>query len=278
MLRRELLDARVKEKAVDACVERRELHPFMGRGAYLVGHDDPPPTAREHAALLLGGAKAVLSHWTAAILWGLLKPSEGPIHLTLNAKRTSTAHIKFHRSVLMRGEVRTLHGDLRVTSPARTIADLAPLLDVEHLERIIGDAIRRKLTTEQELVRYATGRRGARKLRGVLQLEGGPQWTRSRAESEFLMLVREAGLPRPRMNQRLDGKGRDAVWDDHRVVAEIDGWKWHGVDPIAFEADRRRSNERIAAGWLPLRFTWKRLRDDRLAVAAEVGAALARRR
>ena len=90
--------------------------------------------------------------------------------------------------------------------------------------------------------------------------------------------MREAGLPAPRMNRRLSGKGRDAVWDEHQVVAEIDGWKWHGVDRIAFEADRRRSNERIAAGWLPLRFTWRRLRDDRLAVAAEVGAALALRR
>lgn len=276
-MRADLLAADVPEKTIDARVTDRFLHPFMGRGAYLVGHDDPPPLAREYAAMRLGGEKAVLSHWTAGRLWRLVQ-APGQVHLILPAQRRDTDTIIFHRGRLLRRELRTLHEDLRVTSPARTIADLAPHLPDEDLERIVADAIRRELTSEKELARYATRRRGAARLRAVLQLEGGPQWTRSKAEAEFLKLVREAGLPAPKLNKRRGGKGWDAVWDEHEVIAEIDGWKWHGVDAVAFEADRRRNNERIAAGWLPLRFTWKRMRDDRLAVAAELAVALSRAR
>ncbi len=280
VLRRALLDVDVAPDDIDWRVRRKRLHPFMGAGAYLVGHPDPPPLAREHAALLLGGDRSVLSHQTAAALWRLLPEQPGaPIHLILKAQRRSNVHLKFHRATLLRREVRTLHGDLRLTSPARTIADLAPHLPEEDLERIVADAIRRKLTTERELGRYATtGRRGMTKLRAILQLDGGAQWTRSHAEQEFLELVRGAGLPSPRMNRRLDGKGRDAVWEDERVIAEIDGWAWHGVDPIAFEADRSRGTGSASRGWLPLSFSFKRIRDQPLAVTAELAAVLSLRR
>ncbi len=278
-LRGDLLAAGVGEGAIDYRVRQRRLHPFMGEGAYLVGHDDPPPLARELAALLIAGARAVVSHGSAAVLWRLLPADiEAPIHLTLNAQRRSTDDLTFHRSKLLRREVRTLHGDIRVTSAARTIADVAHDLDHEDLERVVADAIRRRLTTERELARYAQGRRGAAKLRSVLRLKGGAQWTRSKAEQEFLKLVRGAGLPSPRMNKRRDGKGRDAVWDDERVIAEIDSRTFHGLDVIAFEGDRARDSGQAARGWLPLRFTFTRIRDEPLAVAAELAAVLSLRR
>ena len=274
--REALLGARVAEKAVDAAVRRRFLHPFMGDGVYLVGHPDPPPLAREYAALLVGGERSVISHWSAAVLWRLVREApDAKVHLILSAQRRNTVAIRFHRATLMSREVRTLHGDLRLTSPARTLADLAGDLDEETLERAVADAIRRRLTTERELARYAAGRRrGARKLRAILQLDGGAQWTRSKAEQEFLKLVRAAGLPPPRMNRRVDGKGRDAVWDDEKVIAEIDGWTFHGVDPVAFEADRSRGTGSAARGWMPLSFSYKRIRDHPLAVAAELSAVL----
>ena len=77
-----LLAADVPAKTVDARVERRDLHPFVGLGVYLVGHPDPPPLAREYAALLIGGERSVLSHWTAAALWRMpVDCPERPIHL-----------------------------------------------------------------------------------------------------------------------------------------------------------------------------------------------------
>ena len=163
---------------------------------------------------------------------GLIREApDATIHLTLNAKRRTTDAITFHRGKLLRREVRTLHGDIRATSAARTIADIGHDLDDEDLERIVADAIRRRLTTERELTTYATSRRGAAKLRRVLQLDGGP---------------------------------------------EIDGFGFHG-DRVAFEADRARDAERASRGWMTVRFTWRQIRDDRMAVAAELAAALSLR-
>jgi very-short-patch-repair endonuclease len=277
--REDLVARGVAADDIDYRVKRKRLHLFMGQGAYLVGHEDPPPLAREYAAMLIGGAKAVVSHWSAVVLHGLLREApDSSVHLTLKDKRRSTGAITFHRGQLLRREVRTLHGDIRVTSAARTIADIAHDLDEEDLERIVADAIRRRLTTERELTRYAHGRRGAAKLRKILQLDGGAQWTRSKAEAEFLKLVRAAGLPAPRMNKRLDGKGRDAIWDAEKVIVEIDSRTWHAVDVIAFEGDRARDTGQAARGWLPMRFTFTRIRDAPVAVAAELAAALSLRR
>ena len=275
--REDLLARDIPATTIDTRVDRRELHPFMGKGVYLVGHDDPPPLAREYAAMRVGGDRSVLSVWTAGAMWDFrLDPPDGKVHLTLSAQRRDTDHIAFHRAQLMRREVETLHGDLRVTSPARTIADLASHLDEETLERVVADAIRRTLTSEKELARYAQGRRGAAKLRQVLQLDGGAQWTRSRAEQEFLKLVRAAALKAPRANRRRGSKARDFVYDNEKVIVEIDGFTFHG-DRTAFEQDRRRDAERAARGWLTVRFTWRRLRDEPLAVAAELAAVLAAR-
>lgn len=278
VLRADLLAAGVGEGAIDHRVRQRRLHPFMGGGAYLVGHPDPPPLAREFAALCVGGPDAAVSDRSAAVLWGLLDELPGrPVHLTLDAQRRNTDTLTFHRRTLLPHERGTLHGDIRVTSPARTIADIAPDLADDDLERIVADAVRRRLVTMPQLEGHARlSRPGMPRLRRVLQLDGGPAWTRSKAEREFLALVRLAGLPTPRMNRRRAGKGRDAVWDRPRVVAEVDGFGFHG-DRFAFENDRARDAERAAHGWLTLRFTWRQIRDRPLEVAARLSAVLSAR-
>lgn len=265
------------EGAVDHRVRRRRLHPFMGDGAYLVGHKDPPPLAREYAAQRLGGERAVLGDWSAAALWNYaVEPPDTKVHLILGAQRRDTDHIAFHRRKLLGREVETVHGDLRVTSAARTVADLAAHLDEATLERVVADGIRRRLFSESDLHPYAHDRPGAAKLRKILHLEGGAQWTRSHAEQKFLGLARNAGLPAPRMNRRRGRNGRDAIFDEARVIVELDGFAFHG-DRVAFEQDRRRDAERAANGWLTVRFTWRRLRDEPTAVAAELAAILALR-
>lgn len=280
VMREDLLGAGVGEGAIDLRLRRRRLHRFMGDGAYLVGHPEPPALAREHAAHRLAGADSFISHESAAVLWGLLPEREGaPVHVLLRAQRRSTRHVRFHRGTPHRLEQRTLHGNLRVVCAALAILQVAPRLDDETLERVVADALRRKLATERELEQMLERRRGARgsaRLRAVLQLEGGPAWTRSKAEVEMLKLIRAAGLPAARVNRRSGGKERDLRWDAAHVIVEIDGFGTHD-DRIAFEADRSRDTERAAAGWLTLRFTWRRIRDRPLEVVAQLSAALSSR-
>lgn len=79
----------------------------------------------------------------------------------------------------------------------------------------------------------------------------------------------------PHFNAHLDGAERDAVWLDHRLVVEVDGFAAHGSRD-AFERDRRRDQQLVAAGYRTLRVTWRQLTGEPEAVVARLAAALAR--
>jgi predicted transcriptional regulator of viral defense system len=153
--------AGVSRNAVTAREARgwlRRIH----RGVYVVGALESP-LSRPAAALLALGPAAVLSHRTAATIWGLLptRPAD-PIHVTLlNANRRSRHGVEIHHSASV--DTRTRHG-LRVTSPARTLADLAATND--DLDRALNEAQVLRLVSAQELA--AVGRRGVRALRAAL--------------------------------------------------------------------------------------------------------------
>ena len=84
--------------------------------------------------------------------------------------------------------------------------------------------------------------------------------TRSELEERFLDEVAGAGLPRPRVNARVEGLEVDFVWRDQRLIAETDGAATH-LTPTAFEADRRRDATLVTAGWRVVRFTWRQVTD-----------------
>src|SRR4051795_10168184 len=116
------------------------------RGVYAVGHLPPSPHARAMAAVLACGPHALLSHRSAGALYGLIRHT-GPIDVTAP---TSHAHkgISLHRS---RTTERTLHYGIPVTTPARTLLDLADLLDATALTRAVNDARLRRLVTDHDL-------------------------------------------------------------------------------------------------------------------------------
>jgi very-short-patch-repair endonuclease len=230
------------------------------RGVYAVGHLAAPPFAREWAAVLACPA-AVLSHGTAAVLWGLLEADEAaPVHVTLPGGRHHRDGIRVHRARLEPGDVRHRHG-LPLTSPARTILDLAPQVT----ERLLADALARRLVRPGDL------RKSAR-LRGLL--DPGPRLTRSEAERRLLAIVERARLPRPRTNARVAGFELDAFWPHARLAVEVDGYAFHG-SRTAFERDRRRDLALHAAGVRVLRVSWRQLGEPE-ALSAALAAALAR--
>jgi very-short-patch-repair endonuclease len=238
---------------------------------YAVGHTAPAPLRAELAALMALGPAAVLSHGSAAMVWGLPAPPTQGVHVVLTrGQARSRPGLTVHRAVVGPREVRTRDG-LRLTSPARTIADVAAVLDAPRLERVVAEALALRLVRADEL-RVAPGRPGAAALRAVL--DAGPRLTRSEAERRLLTIVRDAALPVPRTNARVAGHEVDAWWPDRRLAVEVDGYAFHG-GRARFERDRRRDLALHRAGVRVVRVSWRQLAGEPLAVVAAVAAALA---
>ena len=127
-------------------------------------------------------------------------------------------------------------------------------------------------TTFSRHCERAPSRRGAGALRELL--DGRPTLTRSEAERRLLALIRRARLPAPQTNVRVAGHEVDCHWHAERLVVEVDGYAYHaGRD--AFERDRRRDTDLLAAGRRVIRVTWRRIVDEPEAVIAAIAQALA---
>jgi very-short-patch-repair endonuclease len=96
-------------------------------------------------------------------------------------------------------------------------------------------------------------------------------------EERFLVLLDQAGLPRPDVNRSVHVSGRwiegDCVWLPQRMIAELDGHAFH-TTAAAFERDRSRDRVLQAAGWRVVRITWRQLHDDSAAVVADLRGLL----
>jgi very-short-patch-repair endonuclease len=231
------------------------------------------------AALLACGRRAVLSHWTAAAISGMIRPTaDGPVDVTgPRGLRGPRAGVRLHRSGRLHPDEVELRDGLRLTTPTRTLIDLASCLGPRDVEHVLARAERRQLVTpdalEADLARHAR-RSGVRLLRTLLEASGGPALTRSEAEMRFLDLVRKSGMPRPRSNSIVGGLEVDFVWPSRRLVVEIDGFAHHR-GRWAFERDRSRDCALTAAGFRVMRFTWRRLTLRSETVLAELAQALA---
>jgi very-short-patch-repair endonuclease len=244
--------------AIEYRIRRGWLIPVY-TGVYAVGHRPTSPIDRAAAAVLACGDGAVLSHSSAAALWGFEKRWRMPFETTArHALRRSG--IRIHRSrALTRDDVRT-HLGIRVTSPARTILDLAPTLDAKALTRMVNEALLSnylRSASLAELLERQPRHPGAKRLRPFVEAGAGP--TRSQLEDEFVAFTRRYGLPRPEMNARVAGYEVDALFREERVIVELDGYHFHS-SRAAFERERDRDANTLAAGFETVRATWKRLR------------------
>jgi Protein of unknown function (DUF559)/AbiEi antitoxin C-terminal domain len=228
------------------------------------------------AAVLAGGSGALLSHRSAAALWGIRMTDRARVDVTVPSWRRSRSGFEFHHARPAEDE-RTEHRGIPVTTPARTLLDLAAVLDAHRLERAIDEAEVRRLADHvplHVLVERHAGRRGVAALRRLLEAGHiGATITRSELEDRFLAFLDEHGIERPALNVRLGAIEVDAVWPAQRLVAEIDGFAVHGTR-AAFERDRARDRALQAAGHRVLRVTWRQLATDPHALAADLEALL----
>ncbi len=250
-------------------------------GVYVVLDAGPLELARETAALLACGERAVLSHRSAAAHWGLTPAEDGAVAVTIAGgdRGRKRAGIELHRaSELLRRDVR-IHQQLPVTSPARTLLDFAAVAGARELERAIDEAlVVLKLVDRAEfedVVRRASHHRGARTLNELLDHRGPSRITQSEAERLFLELIRQARLPIPETQVRIAGYTVDFYWPEHKVAFEVDGYRFH-TSRSAFDRDRRKDAAVKAAGVDPNRVSRDQVKHEPLVVVGYVAHALGR--
>ncbi|HET9185103.1 MAG TPA: hypothetical protein VFN82_03075 [Solirubrobacterales bacterium] len=231
------------------------------------------------AAVLACGPGAVLSHRSAGQLWRIVPPSSIWPEVTRPRRHRAREGIVSHRSLIAPDEWEILDG-IPVTSPFRTVFDVAATLEMRELERAFHEAEVRGLKAKVSLptlVERYPGRRGIEKVATLLSSRQPVAITRNDFEEAFLGMVDANGLPRPRMNAMLSMRGRfleiDALWEPQRLAVELDSRGVHGTHRN-FQSDRRRDRILLAEGWRTMRVTWHQLRDEPTAIAADLRLAL----
>ena len=242
----QLLNAGVGRRSIARRVASGWLVP-LHRGVYQVGPVAAPLGAEMAAVLACGGA---LSHNTAAAIWGFGR-RDHLVHVTVEGQaRRARQGIRVHRTTSLSAVV---HNGLPLTDPARTLRDLERSATVDEVERARERAAMLGLVLPDD--------------------DPYPEFTRSEGERRLKALCRAAQLPAPRMNARVAGWEVDAYWPAHKLIVEIDGWRYHGTR-AAFERDRRRDAALMAAGYRVVRITWRRLTKEPHSVTAQLGALL----
>lgn len=273
----QLLQAGLTRAAIRARTDRGAFV-RVDRGVYAVADPYVLPLTRETSALLSLGPGAVLSHRTAAALWGLVSATTQQLDVTLiGRKARPRAGVRLHRVAGMHAADVRRHRNLRLTSPARTLIDFAAQASSSELESAFGEARAKRLINDGSLNatldRAPVSHPGAAIIRRRLRDDAGSTYTRSGAERRVRGLMKAGELPQPLVNVSLNGFTVDFLWADARLILEVDGHDTHG-DRLAFERDRRRDQVHVAAGYTVIRVTWSQLRDEPLAVLARIAQAL----
>lgn len=251
--RQQLLELGVPSQTIVNWARTRRLIRVYA-GVYAVGHAQHTALARAMAAVLACGERAVLSHDSAAALWGVRTwPRIPEVSCALERRRPG---IRTHRTeTLITKEVRTRQ-NIRTTSPARTLLDIQDRLTDRQLTRAVND------------LRLAEHMRGA-ELQRLLQassrvsrlVDPSEAPTRSPLEDRFLAFCKQYGLPRPQVNVMVLGREVDALFEAEKVIVQVDGWKFHSSHS-SFEDDREQDAIAAAHGYATFRTTDPRLTNQ----------------
>ena len=261
--RSQLLDLGVTADAIKARIAAGRLI-RLHRGVYAVGHMRLTREGRWMAAVLAAGASTVLSHRSAAALWGLRQHGGRP-EVTVPPGRRGPPRLTVHRSLLPFDEV-TTHNGIATTTPARTILDCAAIFGRDGAERLIREAEFLRLDDvvglKALLDRYPR-RPGTPAVRAAIAAAArGSGRTRLELEARFKSLISKANLPPPDMNATLElGEitiQPDFLWKNQKLIVELDSHQAH-YTTHAFENDRARDRAATVAGYRVIRVTSRQL-------------------
>lgn len=254
----------VSDRAIAGRVRAGRLFPFH-RGVYSVV-PNPPLEGCWLAAVKACGPDAVLSHYSAAALYGWLKWDGRDPEVTTPTLRRH-AGIRTHRSSDVE---RVFIKGIPVTPAARTLIDLSSMLPFDALRRAVNEALNQRRIRAGDLV--TSKHRGAKKLRAVLATAAP---TRNEYEDIVHAIMDQAGVATPATNVPYLGFVPDFRWPEQRVILEADSAQFHD-HLLARADDAERQAVLEANGETVLRTTWREIttRPDRL--VARVRAALMR--
>lgn len=263
-------------KAIAHRIKAGRLHPLR-RGIYAVGRPDVGRRGRWMAAVLSCGPDALLSHRSAAVLWGLAETSletEVEVVVPRTAVRRRPG-IRVHRRVDLSEEHRREVTGIPLTDPISTLVDLASCVAEWRVERAINEADRLDLVDPETLratVPTLPPRPGMARLRRLLGFEA---LTDTGLERKFLGLVRAAGLPGPETQAWVNGYRVDFYWPDLGLIVETDGWRYHRT-PGQQARDYRRDHAHTRDGLTTLRVAESQVRHEPQRVKATLSAVATR--
>jgi AbiEi antitoxin C-terminal domain len=274
--RGQLIEAGITRGMLRTMCGNGVLYPVLPR-VYAVGTPELQPLAKEIAAMLHLRHDAVVSHSSAAALWGLVEePDTVQVTIVGRGLRARDGLAFYRVSQLDSRDVRRRQG-LPVTAPARTLIDLAATSTTAGLGSAAGEARAKRLVTDPDFdaaLQRAPLRTGTRALKALRATPAGQLLTRSGLERRLLALLTAAGLPLPITNTRVNGHEVDAYWPGRKLILEVDSWLYHGSRE-AFGRDRARDQDHHAHGDRPIRVTDEQLVGEPLHVAARIAEALA---
>ncbi len=229
------------------------------------------------AAVLAGGEGAALSHGSAAALWEVGVERSGIIDVSVRRRcELRGPGLRFRgRPTLAVRDIMT-RDDIPLTSPARTLVDLATELSSIALERAINNADKRDLIDpemlREELHRFR-GEPGVRPLRQLLDRLSF-RLSDSDLEIYFRRIVAAASLPMPLSKQIVNRFEVDFFWPKLGLVVETDGLRYHRTSSTQLR-DARRDRAHVMAGMTPLRFTHYEVRYEPHRVQASLHKTIA---
>ncbi|MET0603800.1 MAG: DUF559 domain-containing protein [Baekduia sp.] len=279
--RGQLRDLGLSNKNVDYRIAAGRLF-RISSGVFAVGHTCLTREGRWMAAVLACGKRAVLSHHDAAAHWGLTPTRGTLIHVTTpqrSGRVPDPRRVKLHRVGTLTADETTLRDALPVTTPARTLLDIASILRPRALEDAIAQADRLGLFDLVAISRVLGAhprQHGVPRLRQVLEViaGAGAAETRSPLEVALLQLCDDFNLPTPTTNVAIAGFIVDFHWVETDLIVETDGYAYHSM-PSVFEADRERDQVLALAGYRVVRLTYNQVTRRRRQTARRLGDLLA---
>ncbi len=267
--RQQLVVAGLGRRTIARRVEAGRLY-RLHRGVYAFGRGEVTPRGKLMAAVLACGDGALLSHRSAAALWGLCGTPHGDVEVSAPRGRTRPG-IAVHECGVPR-EDRAIVNRIPVTSVARSLFDLAEVVDEHRLDAAFEEADRLgllELRALEEVCARGQGRHALPRVRRLIDAARFPEPARSSLKARFLVFCRDHDLPTPQTNVLVLNREVDAFWPKPRLIVEVDGWSFHR-HRAAFERDRARDAAMQAAGYRVIRVTHRRLEREPEAVATDL--------